>query len=305
MIRPESAGIALLFAMLLWASSFIALKWAFMVYPPMWVIAGRMVVGLCCFSLLWKQILKFEYRAGDWRLLTLISVCEPCLFFLLESQALMYTSASQAGMMTALAPILTACAALIFLQERLSRMRWLGFSVAVAGVIILTVTSEKDISAPNPILGNSLEFLAIICGAVYSIGFKILCQRYSPITLTALQSLVGTLFFLPIALMTEGDLVFDSKAILATLYLGMFVTLGAYLLYNIAVSVIPVTKAAAFINLIPVFTVFLAYFFLDERLSWIQWSACGVVFLGVWLTQRRVKPKKSVAEIIHKSETNS
>ena len=276
-------------AMLLWSSSFVALKWAFAVYPPMWVIARKNGSGLFCFVWFWRTIRKFQYRAGDWRLLLLISICEPCIFFLLESQALMYTSASQAGMMTAMGPVLTALAALIFLQERLTKMRWFGFIVAMAGVILLTFSSDADTHAPNPVLGNALEFGAIVCGAIYSIGFKILCTRYSAITLTALQTLVGTLFFLPIALLTPGELVFHGPAILSVIYLGVFVTLGAYLLYNLAVSVIPVTRAAAYINLIPVFTVILAYIFLGERLNTIQWFASGIVLFGVWLTQRRVK----------------
>jgi drug/metabolite transporter (DMT)-like permease len=294
MVSPERAGFALLLAMMLWASSFIALKLAFEFYPPMWVIAGRMMIGLVCFSFFWKYIFNFEYKAGDWRLLLLISACEPCIFFLLESQALLYTSASQAGMMTALAPVLTALAALIFLQERLSLMRWFGFGVALVGVILLTVLGTPNEHAPNPLLGNLLEFCAIICGAIYSVGFKVLCVRYSAISLTALQSFVGTCFFLPIALCTDGSWTFHATGVYAIVYLGIFVTLGAYLLYNLAVSVIPVTKAAAYINLIPVFTIFLAYVFLGERLNLSQWLASSLVFLGVWLTQKKERVKLSI-----------
>lgn len=291
MIPAERASIVLLLATLLWASSFVALKWAFAVYPTMWVIAGRMVVGFCCFLFVGRKLLDFKYRAGDWRLLALISICEPCIFFLLESQALLYTSASQAGMMTAMGPVLTALAALIFLQEKLNIMRWMGFFIAVAGVVMLTVFSEADSHAPNPLLGNMLELCAMLCGAIYSIGFKLLCSRYSAVTLTALQTMVGSLFFIPLALMSEGELVFNLTAVLSTVYLGVFVTSGAYLLYNIAISVIPVTQAVAYINLIPVFTVILAYLLLGERLTFLQWVSSGVVLFGVWLTQRRIKPK--------------
>ena len=221
--------------MLLWASSFIALKSAFVVYPPMWVIAGRMVVGLCCFLLLGKRLLNFKYRAGDWRLLFLISICEPCIFFLLESLALTYTSASQAGMMTAMGPVLTALAALIFLQERLSKMRWLGFFIAMSGVVILTIYSEEDVHAPNPLLGNSLEFLAMICAAVYSIGFKMLSVRYSAVSLTACSRWSALAFLFPLHYLLKVMLCLMRRR-LVLLFIWVFLSLWVLIYYTTQLS---------------------------------------------------------------------
>ena len=46
-------------------------------------------------------------------------------------------------------------------------------------------------------------------------------------------------------------------------YLGVVVTLGGYGLYNYALTKIEASKASIFIYLIPVFTLFLAYFILN------------------------------------------
>ncbi len=67
--------------------------------------------------------------------------------------------------------------------------------------------------------------------------------------------------------------------------LGTFITLGAYGLYNFGVSRIPASQAAAFVNLIPVFSVILGYTLLAEHLNIWQWFAVAMVFLGVFLSR--------------------
>ncbi|WP_413699609.1 hypothetical protein ACLKMH_19570 [Psychromonas sp. KJ10-10] len=63
--------------------------------------------------------------------------------------------------------------------------------------LLLTYVSPSSEDASNPILGNFLEFLAMICLAYYSVSLKRLALRYSPLTLIALQGFSGTLFFAP------------------------------------------------------------------------------------------------------------
>ena len=69
------------------------------------------------------------------------------------------------------------------------------------------------------------------------------------------------------------------------LYLGTVVSVGAYGLYNFGVSRIPASQASAFVNLIPVFTIVLGFWALDERLNFWQWMACALVFAGVLVSQ--------------------
>ncbi|MEJ2155011.1 MAG: EamA family transporter, partial [Desulfobacteraceae bacterium] len=76
------AAIGLLMAMLLWASSFVALKMAFGVYHPMVVIFGRMAVASIFFLVLfiWFRHLV-SYAKGDYKYLLFMALCEPCLYF--------------------------------------------------------------------------------------------------------------------------------------------------------------------------------------------------------------------------------
>jgi len=272
-------------AMFLWASSFVALKFAFADYAPMFVIWARMIVASCCFIFFIKQFLRFEYRAGDWKLLGAMALLEPCIYFVLEAEALMNTSAAQAGTITAILPLLIALIAFFSLGERITRMQFSGFVIAFIGVITLSLGSEINDSAPNPLWGNFLEFLAMCCAAGYSVLLKRLSIRYSPVFLTAFPAFVGAVFFTPFMLSMPFPTTFSPIAAGSILYLGIVVTLGAYLCYNYGISRVPVTVAGSFSNLIPVFTVVLAWLVLNESLTFSQLIACSLIACGVYLSQ--------------------
>ena len=103
--------------MILWASSFIALKLAFRAYHPMVVIFGRLAIASVCFMSFLRQFRHTKFHKGDWKPILFMSLCEPCLYFLFEARALEQTTASQAGMISALLPLMVAVAARIFLKE--------------------------------------------------------------------------------------------------------------------------------------------------------------------------------------------
>ena len=88
--------ICLVLAMVLWASTFVALKLAFRIYDPMVVIFGRMIVASLLavfFPFVFKNI---RFRKKDIKYIAFMVICEPCLYFIFEANALVYTTAAQA-----------------------------------------------------------------------------------------------------------------------------------------------------------------------------------------------------------------
>lgn len=280
--------LALLLAMLLWGSSFIALKLAVTDLSPMIVVFMRMAIGAVAFLTVWPWLRHgFVYQAGDWKYLLGMALFEPCLYFIFEAQALRYTSAGQAGMITAMLPLMVAIAAFFILKERSGWRQWLGFGIAVIGVIWMTLTGEDSEQAPNALLGNLLEFLAMVSAVGYTLLVKHLTRRYSAFLLTALQSFVGTLFFFPLALASPWPEQISLSTFGLLIYLGLIITLGAYGLYNYSLTHLKATVAAGYTNLLPVFTLLFSMLLLGERLVLSQWLAIGLVFVGVFLSQDR------------------
>ena len=289
------AVVALWAAVILWASSFVALKFAFKHFDPMVVIFGRMFIASICFLLVFKSLRRIDYRPGDWKLLLFMGVCEPGFYFVFEALALSYTDASQAGMICALLPLMVAVAARFTLGERISRKTLAGFGLAIIGAIALSTAADPTDTASNPALGNFLEFLAMVCAVGYIVTLKGLTPRYNPWFLTMIQAFIGSLFYFPLLFLpsTELPTEFPLYAVLSVVYLGVFVTIAAYGLYNYGTSKIPASQASAYINLIPVITLFFGFFLLNERLNWIQYAASGIVIAGVYISQEKKAAKKT------------
>lgn len=279
--------ILLLTAMMTWASSFIALKSAIGPMGPMSVVFGRMIVASLCFVYFIKSFMKLEFSKKDVKYILLMTAFEPCLYFIFEAKALQYTTASQAGMITSMMPLMTAIGASIALKELIGKRLLTGSAIAVLGAIWLSLSAQSSENALNPLLGNTLEFLAMVCGAWYAIAIRYLSQRFSALFLTAVQCFVGAIFFLPLAIWEYNTM--EMYPTMETfgwiLYLGVVVTIGGYGMFNLALSRIEASKASVFVNLIPVFTVILAYLFLGETLNPTEMMASGVILFGVVVSQ--------------------
>lgn len=119
------AHLAVLTAVVIWATSFIALKIAIGEVAPMVVVFLRMLVGSLTFLAIWPWIRHgINYQAGDWKLLVGMALFEPCFYFIFEAQAIRFTSAGQAGMITSMLPLMVAVAAYFLLKESNTPRQW-------------------------------------------------------------------------------------------------------------------------------------------------------------------------------------
>jgi len=289
--ESAKAVLALSAASLLWGASFIAMKGAMLSYSPMFIVFARMALGAALMLWLLRRQGGVVPLRRDLAAFAFMTLCEPCLYFTLEAHALQYTQAAQAGMVTAMLPLMVTASAAFFLKERIKARGVAGLVLAVAGVVLLSLASEETQNAPNPLFGNFLEFLAMVCAAGYILSAKVLGRRYSPLFLTAAQACVGAVFFSPVLFLSPLPDSFPLVPTLCIVFLAVGVTFTAYVLYNYGVSKVDASRASVFINLIPVITVVLSWIFLGERLFPAQYFGAAVVFFGVYLSAR--PPRKT------------
>ena len=293
---------ALVMAMLVWASSFIALKSAIGPIGPMSVIFGRMFIASLCFLYFIKGFLKLNFTKEDLKYIGLMVFFEPCLYFIFEAKALEYTSAGQAGMITSMMPLITAIGAGIILKEVITKKVIIGSLLAVSGAIWLSLSASGSEHASNPLLGNTLEFCAMIMASGYAISIRHLSAKFSAIFLTAIQSFAGMIFFLPFALWEYNTTTMNitTDALLWTLYLGVIVTIGGYGLFNFALGRVEASKASIYVNLIPVFAVILAYLLLGEELTYTGMIASIIILSGVVISQMPTEKLHKIRQKVRK-----
>lgn len=296
------ASIALLVAMLLWASSYIALKYAVGVFHPLVMVTGRMLVAVLVLAVFSKWIYRSLIRLSrrDLALLVILGLLEPSLYLLLEGYAIKLTTASQAGMIVASQPIFVMVLAWFILKERFRRRTAVGFALALWGVVWLCTDGVATETAPNPMLGNILECMAMFCAAMYVITAKNLSPACSPLLITAAQAVVGLFFFLPMLALPDVDLpqTFPLLPTLSVAYLGIMVSLVSFVLYNYAVTRLPAVQTGAFLNLVPILTLIMGMVVMGDTLTPGQWIASALVMSGVILSQSAppIKQKLFVPE---------
>ncbi len=280
--------LAVLGAVCLWGGSFVSGKIAVSalgVWSLMW---ARLTLSVICLLPFYRVIRPRRYRKGDWKQLLVLVALQPIIYFLFETNALRFTTSSQAAVICSLIPLLTCVGARFFFKEQISNTAWIGLVVSLCGVAWLTFSGAPSLNASNPMLGNSLEFLAAFAAAGYILLVQKLGRRYSSWTLTGAQALAGAVFFLPGApkvISGMGD--WDLTLAVSVFYLGSGAFLGAFLLYNWAISRVSAAKVSPFTNLVPVVAVIMGWLLLDETLSTIQIMAAVVVIGGVFLCQLR------------------
>jgi drug/metabolite transporter (DMT)-like permease len=284
---------ALFFAMLFWGSSFIALKVALTAFTPWELMAGRMAVASLIFIPVLPQLWRTLRNKGGWGLITLMVISEPCLYFVFETQALLYTSAAQAGMLVSVLPLVVALMAFVFLRERTSPRTWCGLCLAGAGVVVLSAGGVATESSPAPLLGNILEGIAMCCATVYTLCARTLSLRYTALEITAMQVLAGLSFFgmtallpLPAQLVTLPMPIAPWLPVASIIYLGTVVTFGGYGLYNYGIQRLSAGQAAAYTNLMPVIGLVLGVCLLEESFTAVQYAASLVVIAGVCISQQ-------------------
>ncbi|MGB4592908.1 MAG: EamA family transporter [Coriobacteriia bacterium] len=268
---------------LFWGTSFAAIKSAMGSFSPMTVMWLRMIVASLVFLPFWRRVPRPEYRPGDWKLLGLSVLFIPCLYYLLEGFAVHFTTSSQAGVVSAIMPLMVAAGAWLLLRERLSWQGAVGIAVSIVGVGILSLAGASQESAPAPVLGNILELAAMVAAAGSTLVVKHLSSRYDPWFLTGLQAAVGAVFFAPLALASGalGLASADPMAWVAVVYLGTFASLGAFGLYNSALRLMPANRAALAINMIPAVAMLTGWIMLGESLTLLQVGACGLILGAV------------------------
>lgn len=264
---------------LFWGTSFVVTKAAFADFSPMMVMWLRMTVATLVFLPFWARLPRPQYQAGDAKLLAMAVTFIPCLYYLLEGFAVRLTTSSQAGVISAIMPLMVAFGAWVLLRERVGWQGAVAIAVSIVGVAVLSFAGVAQESAPSPLLGNALQLGAMVAATGSTLTVKRLSARYDAWFLTGLQAAVGCVFFAPLAF-ASGAVHWAAVSPLAwgaVVYLGTFCSLGAFGLYNSALRLMPASRAALAINLIPAVAMLSGWIGLGEALTPVQLIACVAI----------------------------
>jgi len=297
--KEFGAYLALFSAVIFWGISFVATKIALESIPTFTLILARFALAGCVFLIL--MVLRGFPRLTrkDHGKIILIALCEPGLYFTFETIGLQYTTAPMASLIIATIPVAVLILAALFLGERTRLVGIVGMVASLAGIaILITADPHFTWSVSGNLLGDLLIFGAVLSAAFYMVCARSLGKNRSAMEFTGLQTIYGALLFVPAFLWELPEVRWAEmtmRSVAAVGFLTLFATIGAFLCYNHALTRLPATRAAIFINGIPVVTALSAWVLLGEWLTVVQMSGGAMVLAGVFLANsygaREVSPE--------------
>jgi len=200
-------------------------------------------------------------------------------------------TAGRASVIIAMNPIFIALFASLLFRERLSRINVAGILLCVAGAVIV-ISEGTPLALLRGDLGRGELYIlgCVTSWVLYSLIGKHTMQEISPIAAVTYSCLIGgALLFVPAWL--EGlftDVAgFRTVDWLGIAYLGFFGSVLGFTWYYQGIQAIGASRAAVFINFVPVSAVIIAFFLLGETLDISLITGGGMVIGGAWMTNRK------------------
>jgi drug/metabolite transporter (DMT)-like permease len=293
-VNQFQANLILLLTALIWGFGFVAQRMGMDHLGPYAFNVCRFLVGaLSLLPLLFffrkKESGPTELNPSFWK----FSILAGFALFggaTLQQVGIQYTTVGKAGFITGLyvviVPILGLC-----LRQKIGRWTVIGSILAMLGLYFLSIKEDFSMG-----WGETMVLIGAFFWAVHVQVIGTANKRnLNPIKLALVQYLVCAALNLLLSLVFEtfhlDQVILASGAIL---YAGIVSVGIAFTLQVIAQKKVEPSRAAIILNLEAVFAVLAGWLFFTELLTMKEWLGCGLMFLGMILSQMKSQEQEKV-----------
>jgi drug/metabolite transporter (DMT)-like permease len=270
----------LLFCNLIWASQFVMVKLVQREMGPVFATFFPMTIA----TVLLIPVVRYERRrtggkggrlpTRDMLEFIAIGVLGQVVAQLFITWGVRWSLASNAALLALTLPISTAVMAYIFLGERMTKIRWISFGLAIGGVLECSGIDWKELNLTSGkfLLGNLMIFLSVNGSSFYNAYSKKLLRRYTPLQVLLYSYYAVFAFLCPITVYAEPGGFTNLPHYGATVWLGLvilavFQYFLSMVIFLTVLTRLDATQAAVSNYLIPFFGVVIAAIVLHERLT--------------------------------------
>lgn len=289
------AYLALLTTVAIWGVAGPVIKVTLRGITPFSFLALRFLINavlISPFLLLYLRSHPLKWK--DFTRLSLLTILGTTATLSLIFLGLERTTALDAVLIIATAPLFIVLAGAIFLKEKITKLEKFGLSLALLGISITVIQPllERGILAQENLVGNLLILASNIVWTAFTITSKEDFRRHTPFLITSFSFVLGFLTFIPLAFLENPNLLLAvSRLPLATLlgvlYMSILSSIVAYFTYAWGLSKIEASEAALFLYLEPIFAAPFAYLWLGETVTPVFLLGAVVIAAGVILTEYR------------------
>lgn len=272
-----------------WGTTYLGIRMALESFPPMTLVASRFLISgsllLAGCALLGMKVPRGrEFWQTARNGIIILGVGNSALTI-----AETWIPSGLAALIITVSPFwMVGINAMLPPREPLHGPTLAGMAIGLAGAILLVGPGALAGGAQGANLIKGFLILQVGC---FCWSFGSLVQRKqertaNPIVAAAVQQLAAGLAFLPVALLSGGEIVWSGKGVGALLYLVTFGSIVGYSSYVYALEHLPVAFVSIYNYVNPVVAVILGWLFYREPFGMREALAMGIIFTGVWVVKR-------------------
>lgn len=272
----------------LWGASFLFMRIAAPEFGAIWLIELRVLIAGLIFlpfalgpryrSQFLDNILPF-FIAG------LLNAALP---FSLFAYASITMTAGYTSILNATVPLFGMLIAAVFLRERFTYIRIVGFIIGFVGVVVLTGLSTS-MDTPGFALATAAGLIASISYATVTPYIKLKFADIHPMVTTAGTMLSAAIILIPLLPFTAPTKVPSLPAFASLIALGAFSTALAFILFFNLIKRIGSTRTLTVAYLIPVFAIVFGALALGELITVTTMIGGALVLLGTAIANNIVR----------------
>ena len=288
--------ILLLLLIVMWGSSFAALKVSLETIPPLWVMSLRLVIvclTITTFFLILRKNLPLTLDFWKWSLI--IGFLGFSVPFSIISWGTQFIPSSLVAILMGANPIITLILAYFFLADNTLTIRMvIGVFLGLLGIILLIGFGNinADLYKAEFIYGQLAVLTGTFSFALASILLKNLPQEHS-FERTLGSLICGSIIGLFLAYFFSNSSLeiheISIKSAVSLTLLGIFSTGIASVIWFKVIALKGPVFLALVNYLIPVWALILGIFLLNERINFIVGFGLIFITIGIWLIEKRTK----------------
>ncbi|GFN46161.1 DMT family transporter [Candidatus Regiella insecticola] len=246
------------------------------------------MVAACALYLFAKNKIKAEYRQAVKNIVPIFILAFLGLFV---SNYLIYLSLHSASAMNVAIinsslPAIVVLVGLMLRIQKTNKKELAGVFISTIGVLV--ICTEGHLMLVTTVCQEQGNLIALLCNLSWAL-YIILLKKLKPTNMGSVSFLfycaVATVIisspFMFMQFIKNDMMTLNIINISAVLTTGLGVSVLAYLCYNFSIEKLGSNKASSFMHMIPVVTIILAFFFLEEEIKLFHIVGIVLVFFGV------------------------
>lgn len=298
MKHKKLAHLLAIFLMLMWGVSYLSIKVVVdEVEPTLCAFYRFFIASIILYILLKKKYPEQKVLKEDKMKMALGGILGVSVYFFFENYSVAFTSASNVSILISSIPVFTLISQRIVFKERLTAFKSLGAVLSVVGIIIVVASKDRVSLFSTGTLGDLMALGAALTWVLYNIVTSKFKGNYKSITITTYQAIWGTIFLSPSIFFSKLTIP-SPIAIANILYLAIFCSFIAYIVYIYCLRELGATVITTYINLQPIISLIAAAVILKESITLWQVIGSAIIISGVFFVNMDEKFDKSKFEEI-------